>query len=305
MSNKFPQFYNQTLRKYIVAFGSMFNGMIVQRIDSSGTRIQTMGVPISYSPKEKFLARLTLDPNLDRPIAVSLPNMAFEITSMTYDGSRRLTGTQLTKAHNSAVPGNILAQYSPVPWNINFSLYLFVRNADDGAQLLEQILPFFGPEWTNTINIIPEMGIYGKRDVPTVLNGVSLEDVYEGDFITRRAMVYTLDFTMKGWFFGPVATSGSRTKVIKRIQLDFGIVESDPIRIGANNDITDSEAANTGRSSRVVITPGLLANGSPTSNSAASINYQLISSNTNYGIASNTFVYFDGLRYNPVTGNDE
>ena len=175
-------------------------------------------------------------------------------------------------------------------------LFIFVRNADDGAQLLEQILPFFGPEWTNSINLMPSMNIV--MDVPTVLTNVTTEDAYEGDFMTRRAMVYTLNFTMKGYFYGPVRSSGSRNKLIRKIQRDCSLPSG-------TGEVTDAEVAEVGRSSRVIITPGLLANGSPTTNSAASISPSLISANSNYGIASNTFVYFDGLKYNPVTGDDE
>jgi len=287
-------FYHQTLRKYIVAFGNMFSGMVVQRLDSSSNKIQTIAVPISYSPKEKFLARLALDPNLTRPIAVQLPAMAFEIASMAYDGTRRLSSIQQNK---SAVSAQVTkTQYTPVPWNIDFTLFIFVRNADDGAQLLEQILPFFGPEWTNSINLMPSMNIV--MDVPTVLTNVTTEDAYEGDFMTRRAMVYTLNFTMKGYFYGPVRSSGSRNKLIRKIQLDFSMPPG-------TGEVTDADVAEVGRSSRVIITPGLLANGSPTTNSAASISPSLISANSNFGIASDKYIFYDGLKYNPVTGDDE
>ena len=286
------QFYNQSLRKYIVAFGNMFNDMVVQRIDTSNTVIQTIAVPITYGPKEKFLARLS-DPNLDRAIAVQLPAISFEISSMQYDGSRKLTSVTRNIFPTSTTDKNkIVSQWAPVPYNINFVLYMYVRNADDGAQLLEQILPYFGPEWTNTINLIPEMEI--TFDVPTILMDVMTEDAYEGDFITRRAMMFTLNFVMKGWFFGPTKTSG----VIKRAQIDIGIVS------GNTRLITAADITNTGRSSRIVITPGLLANGQPTTNSAASIAYTLISANSNYGLAANTFFYTDGKKYNPRTGTD-
>lgn len=287
------QFYNQSLRKYIVAFGNMFNDMVVQRLDRDENVIQTIGVPITYAPKEKFLARLAADPNLDRPIAVQLPAISFEMTNMQYDGTRKLTsGTRNIAPVSSSDKNKVISQYAPVPYNINFTLYMYVRNADDGAQLLEQILPYFGPEWTNTINLIPEMDI--QMDVPTVLMDVTTEDAYEGDFQTRRAMIYTLNFVMKGWFFGPTRTSG----VIKRTQVDIGVVS------GNTPLITAEDITNTGRSSRIVVVPGLLANGAPTTNSAASISYTLISANTDYGLAVNTFFYTDGLKYNPRTGSD-
>jgi hypothetical protein len=132
-------------------------------------------------------------------------------------------------------------------------------------------------------------------DIPTVLNTVSIEDTYEGSFDTRRAIIYTMDFTVKGYFYGPVRRQG----VIKRAQVDFGVVAN------TAGPITLDDVARTPRSSRVVITPGLLANGSPTTNSAASIPYSQISANSAYGFASNNFFYIDGLKYNPRTGNDE
>lgn len=285
------QFYNASLRRYIVAFGNMFNEMTVSRVDSTGTRVQTIAVPITYGPKEKFLARIQTDPNLNRPVAVQLPAMSFEIASMNYDASRRISSVQQFVKGSSSVPSGVLRTYTPVPWNISFSLFIYVRNADDGAQILEQILPFFGPEWTNSIELVPSMGL--KFDVPTVIESVTTEDAYEGDFITRRAMVYTLTFTMKAYFFGPVISSGPRNKLIRKIQIDFGIPKEDVNEL----DIPRQE--------RLVITPGLLANGSPTSNSAASIPYLTIAANSNFGIASNTFFFSDGLKYNPVTGNDE
>ena len=188
-----------------------------------------------------------------------------------------------------------LFNYAPVPYDLQFNLYAYVRNADDGAQILEQIVPYFGPEWTNSLRLIPQTSI--TQDIPTILNTVSIEDTYEGDFETRRALIYTFDFTVKAYFYGPVRRQG----VIKRSQIDFGIVTGN-----SSNKITLEDIARTGRSSRVVITPGLLANGSPTTNSAASIPYNQITAEDDYGFCSNTFFYAgDGRKYNPVTGQDE
>lgn len=296
------QYYNQTLRRYIVMFGNMFNDMVVQRLAADNTVVQTIGVPLTYSPKEKYLARLEADPNLDRPVAVQLPSISFEMTNMTYDGARRLSSVTKNVAHNATDADRIRSQYVPVPYNMTFMLYIYTRNADDAAQLLEQIIPFFGPEWTNSVNLIPSMGI--TMDVPTILNSISSEDSYEGDFMTRRALIHTLDFTVKGYYFGPVRTSG----VIKRTQVDLGIVAAQSntnVLYGIQStSISDADVARTGRSSRVVLTPGLLANGSPTTNSAASISRSLISANSNYGLAANTFVYTDGKKYDPVSGTD-
>jgi hypothetical protein len=273
-------------------FGNMFNDIVVKQYNRDGTTASAIAVPIAYGPKEKFLVRTQQDPNLDQQISIQLPRLAFEMTTLNYDGTRRLN----TKGKNIVVVSdNNKADYQhmPVPYDITFNLYAYVRNADDGAQVLEQIVPYFGPEWTNNVKLIPGMNI--NMDIPTVLNTVSIEDTYEGSFDSRRAIIYTLDFTVKGYFYGPVRRSG----VIKRAQVDFGIVAN------TAGPITLDDVQNTGRSSRIVITPGLLANGSPTTNSAASIAYKSISANSNYGFAANSFFFVDGLKYNPITGKDE
>ena len=298
------QFYNQTIRRYIVAFGNMFNDLVVQRLNSAGTVIQTIAVPIAYGPKEKWLVRIKQDANLDQSVALQLPRMGFEMTGLAYDGTRRLSATTKNVSFNSPDLKKMKYQYVPVPYNIDMTLSIFVKNADDGAQIIEQIIPYFGPEWNNTINLIPEMGI--KMDVPTILVGVAIDDTYEGDFIARRALVYTITFTVKGWFFGPVKRAG----VIKRAQVDLGVVYAantaiDPLLGAEQPGISDEDVKRTGRSSRIVLTPGQFANGSPTSNSALSVNYLTISANSDYGICANVFSYSDGLKYNPVTGIDE
>lgn len=287
------QFYHQSLRKYIIMFGNMFNDVFVRRYDSNGNSIQAVAVPLSYGPKEKFLVRITQDPNLDQQVAIQLPRMGFEMTTLNYDGNRRLN------AHNKNVKvtndeNKLDFNYAPVPYDLQFSLYAYVRNADDGAQILEQIVPYFGPEWTNSVRVIPQTNL--TIDVPTVLNNVSIEDTYEGNFETRRALIYTFEFTVKAYFYGPVRRQG----VIKRAQIDFGIVSSN-----SSSKITLEDISQTGRSSRVVIQPGLLANGSPTSNSSASISFNLINADDDYGFCSNTFFFTDGKKYNPVTGQDQ
>jgi hypothetical protein len=287
------QFYHQSLRKYVIMFGNMFNDIVIRRYDANGNNINAITVPLAYGPKEKFLVRTTQDPNLDQQVAIQLPRMAFEMTTLNYDGTRRLQGVnrniKVTTDENK-----LDFNYMPVPYDLQFNLYAYVRNADDGAQILEQIVPYFGPEWTNNVRVIPQTSI--TIDVPTILNTVSIEDTYEGDFNNRRALIYTFDFTIKAYFYGPVRRQG----VIKRSQIDFGIVTAN-----SGSKITLEDVARTGRSSRIVITPGLLANGSPTTNSSASIPYSLINATDDYGFCSNSFFFTDGLKYNPTTGTDE
>jgi hypothetical protein len=274
-------------------FGNMFNDIVVRQYDANGNNVKAIAVPLSYAPKEKFLARTVADPNLDRPVAIQLPAMSFEMTTLNYDGNRRLN------AHNRNVrvvtdEDKLDFNYAPVPYDLQFNLYAYVRNADDGAQILEQIVPYFGPEWTNSVRIISQTNI--TQDIPTILNTVSIEDTYEGDFENRRALIYTFDFTVKAYFYGPVRRQG----IIKRTQIDFGIVTAN-----SGSKITLEDVAQTGRSSRIVLQPGLLANGSPTTDSSASIPYNQIDADDDYGFCSNTFFYTDGKKYNPVSGQDQ
>jgi hypothetical protein len=275
-------------------FGNMFNDIVIRRYDSANNNISAVAVPLAYGPKEKFLVRTTQDPNLNQPVAIQLPRMAFEMTTLNYDGQRRLVGSNRNVKVTTTDEDKLDYNYMPVPYDLQFNLYAYVRNADDGAQILEQIVPYFGPEWTNSLRIIEKTGI--TIDVPTVLNTVSIEDTYEGDFNNRRALIYTFDFTVKGYFYGPTRRQG----IIKRSQIDFGIVTAN-----SGNKITLDDVSRTGRSSRIVITPGLLANGSPTTNSAASIPYNQIQADDDYGFCANTFFYTDGKKYNPVTGQDQ
>jgi len=296
------QFYHQTLRRYVVAFGNMFDDIVVRRLNASNEIIQSIMVPIAYGPKQKWLVRIRQNPELKAQVALQLPRLGFEITGMNYDGARRLTGTTKNVALRASDKNKLDRQYVPVPWDISFALYAYVKNSDDGAQIVEQIVPFFGPEWTNTVNVVPSMGI--KMDVPTILQGLTVDDVYEGDYDSRQTLVYTFNFTMKGWFFGPIRAQG----VIKRAQTDLHVVE--PV---ANSDvlygiqyqkITSEELDEAAVSSRLRVQPGLLANGVGTTNSAASVSYRTISSNTAWKYAPNTFFFTDGRKYDPATGQD-
>lgn len=219
------QYYHSIIRKYVIAFGNLFNDIVIQRFDKDGDRIQTIAVPLAYSPKEKFIVRLQQDPNLERDVAITLPRMGFEITSFNYAPERKLASTLRTIKVPSEGSSTVSAQYVPVPYDLTFSLYSFVRHTEDATQILEQILPYFRPEFTTNVNIIPEMDIV--VDVPVILNSVSPEDIYEGDFQTRQALVHTLDFTLKGYMYGPVTNKGVITRSI--VNLHDGLANSAPI----------------------------------------------------------------------------
>jgi hypothetical protein len=204
------------MRKIVVSFGTLFNNIQIVRKNSAGTIVQSMKVPLAYGPQQKFLARLNTDPSLASKVAVTLPRLGFEMTGITYDPTRKLNRVQkFRKVKSSTDDSNKLdTQYMPVPYNINFTLYAMAKNSDDALQIVEQILPYFQPDYTLTINDMADMGI--KRDVPIILNDVSYEDNYQGDFTERRAIIYTLAFTSKFYLYGPVTSSS----VIKTVQVD-------------------------------------------------------------------------------------
>lgn len=270
MFNKNP-FYFSLIRKYIIAFGTLFNDIYITRTDRNGNVTLLERVPITYGPKDKMLARVVQDPGIDRPTATyPLPMMSFEMTRFDYDGARKLQTINRTAANDPDDKNKRRYQYNPVPYNIGFELNILCKNAEDGTKIVEQILPFFTPDWTLTANIIPEMGI--KQDIPIILNRVNLDDVYDGEFATRRSMVWTLDFTLKGYLYGPVKT----TKVIKYANTQFFVP-----------DIADGQLPYAVGNSEVVasisIQPGLTANGQPTSNSSLSIPVSEILATDDFG----------------------
>lgn len=258
MFSKTP-FYFSLIRKYIITFGTLFNNIYITRTDKNGNVTLLERVPITYGPKDKMLTRVVQDPNIDRPTATyPLPMMSFEMTGFDYDGTRKLQTINRSAANDPDDKSKRRYQYNPVPYNIGFELNILVKNAEDGTKIVEQILPYFTPDWTVTANIIPEMGI--KQDIPIILNRVSLDDVYDGEFTTRRSMIWTLDFTLKGYLYGPVKT----TKVIKYANTQFFVPDV------ATGELP-SAVGNSSVVSYIQIQPGLLANGSPTSNSSLSI----------------------------------
>ena len=211
-------YYHQTIRKYVVLFGTLFNDLNIEKKDSSGNVTSRQKVPIAYGPKQKFLQRIRQDPNLTKQVAIQLPRMGFEMTSITYDPIRKLNsvGKILNRATATQGLGTMQKMFNPVPYNMDFQLFLFVDNAEDGTQILEQILQFFTPEFNVTINAIPSMGV--KLDVPISFNSASLEDSYDGDLTTRRTMIWTLDFFMKGFLYPDIKGGG---KIIKSVVVDF------------------------------------------------------------------------------------
>jgi hypothetical protein len=260
---------HSTLRKYVILFGTLFNNLYVTRENVIGETIQTLRIPLSYGPKEKFLARLEGNPSLDREIAIVLPRMAFEMIDLNYDNDRKLGNLNKIIATGDN-DESVKYMYAPVPYNIQFNLYVLTKNAEDGARIIEQILPYFTPSWTSTVNILPEMN--HKIDVPLVLNSVSSEDTYEADFLSRRAIIWTLSFTMKAQLFGPIRDTG----LIKEVDVNITIPPSNVSAANANS-------TNSPTTLNIDIRPGLTANGQPTSNAALSVDASQISRDDNYG----------------------
>lgn len=196
------KFYWGTIRKSVIAFGNLFNNIQIDRANSAGEVIQTIKVPLSYAPRQKFLARISALPESGQAnFQTIVPRMAFEMVGIEYDPNRRVSLLQQNRAVNSTT-STVNSQYAPSPYNVQMNLYVYTKNQDDGLQIIEQILPYFNPDFNLTLNAIPALDI--KNDLPILLNNISYEDDYEGEFTTRRAIIWTLSFTLKLNFFGPI-----------------------------------------------------------------------------------------------------
>jgi len=310
------KFYHETIRKYIIIFGTLFNEIFIYRTDSSGNQIQEIKVPLAYGPRDKTLARLEQDTNLDTEVAITLPRMSFEWIGINYATERKLNTINRNVAPSgdpSDTRKNVRSMYNPVPYDLNFELNVFSKYAEDSTKIVEQIMPFFTPEFTVTAELISDMS--WKVDLPIILEAISLQDTYEADFQQRRALVNTLSFTLKGYLFAPVTESG----LIKKANTQF-YVDTYPgnrrqqTENPDSNDTRGTVYANSSAgnlvfstvrtthangqawelASRVTVTPGLDANGDPTTNSSLTVDSSLIDANDNYGYITNFEDFFDG-----------
>ena len=263
------QFYHETIRKIIVAFGTTFNNGQLVRKDNSGNITQSMKVPLAYGPKEKFLVRLRADADLSSKVAITLPRIGFEIQNLAYDGTRKLSRVQKFKKVNTGNNTRTLdTQFMPVPYNLDIVLYVLAKQSDDALQIVEQILPYFQPDYTITVNDMADMGI--KRDVPIILNSISYEDNYEGDFDQRRALIYTMNFTCKFYLYGPVTSSN----IIRTVQAD---------------QFADLPDKSPKREQRLTVTPDPVT----------------ADADDDFGFNETTSFFQDAKVYNPVTDEDE
>ena len=266
------QQYHELIRKTIVAFGTLFNDLYIYRRSSTGKVTQKMKVPLAYGPKQKFIARIDQDTARSasdvKTTALTLPRIGFELTGLTYDPSRKLNRIQKFKKVKGADTKTMQNVFMPVPYNVSFTLFTMAKNSEDALQIVEQILPMFQPDYTISLNVLPTMEIV--RDVPIVLNDVSYEDTYDGNFTERRVIMYTLNFTAKMYLYGPVTSS----KIIKRVQVD---------------QYTDTNVNVAKREQRIVVTPN------PTTADA----------DDNFGFNETHSFFQDADEYDPASGTDK
>ena len=213
-----PHFYNEAIRKTVIGFGTLFNNIEIVKKDNAGTVIEAEKVPLAYGPKNKFLYRLDQSPDVTKKVAIKLPRLYFELTNVTYDSTRKTSAIKKIKA---AIPAAgdaenakaIQTQFVPVPYDMSFELGIIAKSSDDALQILEQILPYFQPSFNITLNFIPDMN--EKRDIACILNGVDYADDWDDSFLERRSIVWTLQFTVKSYIYGPY----SKADVIRKARV--------------------------------------------------------------------------------------
>jgi len=233
-------YYHGIIRKSIVAFGRLFSDIYIDRKQGdsvTGTTLQRLQIPLAYAPKEKWLVRIDGDPTLENNVNTVLPRMSFEITGYNYDAARKTNRMQQIKSGNSL---NKSVMYTPVPYNLDISLYVLTKTQEDGLQIIEQILPTFTPEYTLSVNAVPDMGVV--IDVPIVLNSIQVQDEYDGDFQTRRSVVHTLNFQMKLNLFGPMSNQAVIGTVYAKVGQNENFTNANRVYT-AEGDVTTATVA--------------------------------------------------------------
>ncbi len=307
-------YYHETIRKYVAIFGTLFNDINIQRRNSAGVITEQIKVPIEYSAKDRMLLHIRRMSTTDASVQTTLPRMGFVLNGITYDGTRKLnTLGQVYAANTAASSSALLKQYNPVPYNFDFELTAAVDNAEDGAQIFEQIVPFFTPEFTVSVNLVPSMNV--KPDISIILNSTTTEDSYEGDFTTRREIIWTFGFQLKGYIY-PDVKSGSVTKsVIVNLRMPAEEVESpeyiileDSTDFSVNYLLLDADAGSPNATGIMKF----ITETSSTGMAAAGIKTRLtvtpvpgdVTANDDFGF-TNTFEYFnDNIDVDVTTGLD-
>lgn len=219
----FGHFYNESLRKLVVAFGSLFNDIYVARYNSDSSENSRIKVPLIYSSKEKFLQRLEQQSGIsdETKLEVTLPRMGFDIASIDYDPTRHLN--KLNKRYLRVAGSNEVESFQEVPYNVAFTLFAYTRNMDDNLQIVEQIVPYFSPEFIVTLNMNQ---IETKLDVPIVLGQVAMQETYDGNFMDRRIIASTFNFVCKTRLYSKIEGS---TLVVNSSSTLNEIVGSDDV----------------------------------------------------------------------------
>lgn len=273
-------FYFGLIRKYVILMGTLLNHIRITRTNKDGDVTSLLRIPITYGPKDKMLARITQDPGLDVQTAVApLPMISFEMGKLVYDGTRKLNTVGKVSVRDATDVDKFKYQYNPVPYNIEFKVFVYAKNAEDGTKIIEQILPYFTPDWTTTCNLIPEVNVI--MDIPIVLNNISYSDNYDGAYKDRRAIIWQLDFILKGYLYGPVKTSG----IIKFVNANFYIPSTNTAAQGRGI---------TSIAEKVTVQPGLDANGNPINYyggpaNTGTIPYVEINSDDDYGFVTQIY----------------
>ena len=213
----FEYFYNEILRRTIISFGTLFNGLTIKTTNADDDVVNITRVPLAYGPTQKFLARLEQQADLNKATAMTLPRMSFEFTGLTYDPARKVSTVQQFVVKDPDDESESKKAYMPVPYNMSFELAIMTKLNDDALQIVEQILPYFQPSYNLTVELVGS--INEKRDIPIVLESISMQDDYEGDYTSRRVLLYTLRFTAKTFMFGPV--SSATKDIIKTAKINY------------------------------------------------------------------------------------
>jgi hypothetical protein len=296
-------FYHKLIRKYVVLFGTMFNNItLVKTNQDTGAEIERMKIPITYAPKEKYISRLRSDPDLQRQIQIRLPRLSFELTGMAYDATRKQNSILKVAKSNSSTSGK--SSYMHVPYDLSFELNLYARNIDDGTQIIEQILPYFTPDYTVTINPVSSLGVL--KDIPITLNNVQYNIEHEGNFDAVRFITWTLSFTMKVDFFGPVSNPKIIRKVIANIfndpSLQAGYITRINMTSGNNGKYYVDDIAYQGNSYETANAYGIILSWSANTGKLAlgGVQGQFKVDNTIRALSSNAAYQLDSFDIAPL-----
>ena len=286
----FEYFYNEILRRTIISFGTLFNNISIKHEDTDDNVVSVVKVPLAYGPTQKFLARIEQSPDLNKPFAITLPRMSFEFTGLTYDPSRKVTTTSTFIVKDPNDGTETKKSYMPVPYNMQFELAIMCKLNDDALQIVEQILPYFQPAYNVTVELVE--ALQEKRDIPVVLENITMQDDYEGDFTSRRVLLYTLRFTAKTYLFGPASTA---TKdIIKKATVSY---------------LTGTDTSNATREVSYSVEPRAIKN--YTGNAATTLAENITKAKTAFnvadasGLTEKTYVDLNGeeIFITKITGN--